>query len=67
MPGNSDPLRQFARGVVSENFKTSMLSIALLGATFYGLISVLGYESTISDIGSRLMQVASQLMYRLLL
>ncbi|WER48381.1 hypothetical protein CupriaWKF_26715 [Cupriavidus sp. WKF15] len=47
--------------------KTSMLSFALLGATFYGLITVFGFESTISDMGSRLMQVATQLMYRLLL
>ena len=67
MPGDADPIRQFARGVVSENVKTSVLSFALLGAIFYGLITVLGFESTISDIGSRLMQAASQLMYRLLL
>lgn len=52
---------------MSENVKTSVLSFALLGAIFYGLITVLGFESTISDIGSRLMQAASQLMYRLLL
>lgn len=51
---------------MSENVKTSVLSFALLGATFYGLVTVLGFESTISDIGGRLMQAASQLMYRLL-
>ncbi len=52
---------------MSENVKTSILSLALLGGTFYGLVRALGFESTITDIGSQLVQFATQLMYRLLL
>ncbi len=51
---------------MSDSLKTSMLSFALLGAVFYGLVKGLGFESTISNIGSQFVQLATHLISRLL-
>jgi hypothetical protein len=45
----------------------SVLSLVLMGTAFYGLVRAMGFDSTIADLGSQLVQLAAQLMYRLLL